>query len=246
MGSHGGRAGDTVVQQPPAACLFDLDGLLLDTEPLHGRAWREAARHFGVELSEARLLQLRGRRRLDCAAAVRGWLQRDAGLTVSDEALLAVQQPVVRALLPAARPIPGARRLLEHCRDLGLPAAMVTSSTAAAAALKLSPHPWLEALLPVRVHGDDPDLRAGKPEPDPYLLGALRLGVPPDRCWAFEDSLAGARSAAAAGCTVIVLVAEAVEPDGFPPGCRRVRHLEEVLADWPAPCDPSAALRTGG
>ena len=44
---------------PPAACLFDLDGLLLDTEPLHGRGWREAAAHFGTQLSEAQLMQLK-------------------------------------------------------------------------------------------------------------------------------------------------------------------------------------------
>ncbi|MGB5239460.1 MAG: HAD hydrolase-like protein, partial [Prochlorococcaceae cyanobacterium] len=52
----------------PAACLFDLDGLLLDTEPLHGRAWRQAAREFGLELSDQQLLALRGRRRLDNAS----------------------------------------------------------------------------------------------------------------------------------------------------------------------------------
>ena len=59
----------------PDACLFDLDGLLLDTEPCHGEAWRQAALHFGLNLSDARLLQLRGRRRADCVAQVRRWLQ---------------------------------------------------------------------------------------------------------------------------------------------------------------------------
>ena len=58
----------------PAACLFDLDGLLLDTEPLHARAWQEAASRFGRPLSPEELSSLRGRRRLDCAEQVCAWI----------------------------------------------------------------------------------------------------------------------------------------------------------------------------
>jgi beta-phosphoglucomutase-like phosphatase (HAD superfamily) len=53
--------------------------------------------------------------------------------------------------------------------------------------------------------GDDPQLCVGKPAPDPFLLAAQRLGVAPGDCWAFEDSLAGAQSARAAGCVVHVV-----------------------------------------
>ena len=83
---------------PPAACLFDLDGLLLDTEPLHGRAWREAACHFGGDLSETQLLDLRGRPRLDCAERGRCMLPQPGSV----EALLAVRQPIAEALLGQA------------------------------------------------------------------------------------------------------------------------------------------------
>ena len=62
----------------PAACLFDLDGLLLDTEPLQAEAWQQAARHFGRSLSDAELLMLRGRRRHDCAEQVLAWLAASA------------------------------------------------------------------------------------------------------------------------------------------------------------------------
>ena len=72
----------------PAACLFDLDGLLLDTEPLHGRGWAEAAARFGATLSQNQLLELRGRRRLDCAEQVDSWLPQSIGT----DALLAVQR----------------------------------------------------------------------------------------------------------------------------------------------------------
>jgi pseudouridine-5'-monophosphatase len=215
----------------PAACLFDLDGLLLDTEPLHARAWREAAAQFGISLSQADLLRLRGRRRLDCAALVRQWIAQRTGGAPTDDALLAVQQPVARRLLPGAPPVEGARALVERCGELGVPMAMVTSSTRDAVALKCAPHGWLEVIT-LRVMGDDPELRAGKPAPDPYLLAARRLGVPAAACWAFEDSLAGSQSAWAAGCLVHVLCTPDREEDTleqeFPAGCRLVTGLSEV------------------
>ena len=182
---------------PPAACLFDLDGLLLDTEPLHGRGWWEAAAHFGTQLSEAQLMQLKGRRRLDCAAQVNAWLAKPVGA----DALLAVQQPIVRALLPDAAPMPAAQELVAHCHNRGIPMALVTSSSSEAVAFKTAPHPWLE-LIQERVHGDDPELDAGKPDPAPFRLAAHRLGLNPSNCWALEDSQAGSQSALGAGCQV--------------------------------------------
>ena len=208
---------------PPAACLFDLDGLLLDTEPLHGRGWSEAAAHFGATLSKDQLLQLKGRRRLDCASQVDAWLPSPVGI----EALLAVQQPIVRALLPGAKAMPFAQRLVEHCDANGIPMALVTSSSLDAVAFKTAAHPWLNCIQ-LRVHGDDPELRAGKPDPEPFLLAAQRLAVNPADCWAMEDSRAGTASALAAGCQVWVLSAEpcVAEQHGNP---RTVNSLEVVL-----------------
>jgi HAD superfamily hydrolase (TIGR01509 family) len=211
----------------PAACLFDLDGLLLDTEPLHARAWRAAARHFGRELSEAELLKLRGRRRIDCARQVRAWIGEQQGQGPSEEQLLAVRQPIAEQLLVKAPAIDGAPELLLRCAALGIPMALVTSSARASVALKSAPHPWLEAIA-VRIHGDEPKLRAGKPAPDPFLLAAQRLGVSPEHCWAFEDSRAGAAAAAAAGCQVMVLLADGDDGQGFPTGSRRLHSLRDV------------------
>ncbi len=188
----------------PAACLFDLDGLLLDTEPHHASAWSQAAAHFGLLLPPAQLLGLRGRRRSDNVDQVRLWIA-GAGLAVPSAAeLLAVQQPIAIRLLKGAAPMPGARRLLERLRDLEVGMVLVTSSGRDAVERKCAPHPWLE-IISQRVLGDDPELVAGKPAPDPFLLAARRLGVAPGTCWAFEDSLAGAQSARAAGCVVHVV-----------------------------------------
>lgn len=215
----------------PAACLFDLDGLLLDTEPLHARAWRQAARHFGRDLGEAELLKLRGRRRIDCAQQVRTWIGEQQGQEPSVEELLAVRQPIAEQLLVQASAIDGAPELLQRCSNLAIPMALVTSSARASVALKSAPHPWLEAIA-VRIHGDEPELRAGKPAPDPFLLAAERLGVAPERCWAFEDSRAGATAAAAAGCQVMVLLPHGDDGHGFPAVSQRLRSLRDVELGW--------------
>ena len=217
----------------PAACLFDLDGLLLDTEPLHAEAWQQAASHFGRPLQADELLALRGRRRHDCADQVLQWIHH-AGVdhTPDREQLLAVRQPIAEALLVQAPPMPGAPELVQRCAELRLPMALATSSSKAAVALKASPHPWLE-LIRVRVHGDDQQLSRGKPAPDVFLLAAERLGVNAALCWAFEDSPAGVQAARAAGCRVHVLPPAHLKPEQrqqLYPGIELfLTNLDEVL-----------------
>ena len=218
--------------QQPAACLFDLDGLLLDTEPLHAEAWQQAASHFGRPLDPAELMSLRGRRRLDCADQVLGWIRAAGHAVPSREQLLAVRQPIAEALLVQAPPMPGAPELVARCHARNLPMALATSSSRSAVELKASPHPWLQ-LIGVRVHGDDPELRQGKPAPDVFLLAAERLGVNPAACWAFEDSPAGVQAAVAAGCTVHVLPPDHLtrqeRAQAYPGVDRFLSSLEQVL-----------------
>ncbi len=218
--------------EPPAACLFDLDGLLIDTEPLHALAWRQAAARFGTHLEEGQLLQLRGRRRLDCAEQVRRWIAEDGATPPSREELLAVRQPIAEALLPGAPAMPGARELVVRCGELAIPMAITTSSSAAAVALKSQGHPWLEQIRE-RVYGDDPELGRGKPAPDAFLLAARRLGVASAECWAFEDSPAGAQAALDAGCRVHVCVAPGIPMEAFPAGVLRLASLAEVRLERP-------------
>jgi pseudouridine-5'-monophosphatase len=216
--------------QRPAACLFDLDGLLLDTEPAHARAWQEASTRFGRPLAGAELLSLRGRRRLDCASQVQQWIIAAGGAPLSVQELLAVRQPIAEALLATAPAMPGAEALVRRCVALGIPMALATSSAQQAVAVKVAPHPWLD-LIRERVHGDDPDLGGGKPAPDPFLLAARRLGVAPTACWAFEDSSAGVAAALGAGCRVHVLLPPGVGCQAYPEGVICLNSLEEVELD---------------
>ena len=82
----------------PGGCLFDLDGLLLDTEPIHAQAWSEAINYFGGKATEDLLLSLRGRNKFDNAKAVIESLQ----LPITSDELLAEQQPRARARVASA------------------------------------------------------------------------------------------------------------------------------------------------
>ena len=210
----------------PAGCLFDLDGLLLDTEPLHGQAWAEAVGQFGGSASAELLLGLRGRNKFDNASGLIEALQ----LTVSVEQLLAVQQPLARDTVREARAMPGAERLVQHLQAAGVPLAIATSSGRESVEIKLAPHPWLQRIA-VRVHGDDPQIQQGKPAPDLFIEAARRLHVEPAQCWAFEDSQAGAKAALAAGCRVFVVPAEGLSRSDYPSAVDWLSSLSETPLD---------------
>ncbi len=210
----------------PAGCLFDLDGLLLDTEPLHGQAWAEAVGQFGGSASAELLLGLRGRNKFDNASGLIEALQ----LTVSVEQLLAVQQPLARDKVRQARAMPGAERLVQHLQAAGVPLAIATSSGRESVEIKLAPHPWLQRIA-VRVHGDDPQIQQGKPAPDLFIEAARRLHVEPAQCWAFEDSQAGAKAALAAGCRVFVVPAEGLSRSDYPSAVDWLSSLSETPLD---------------
>ncbi len=184
----------------PEACLFDLDGLLLDTEPLHAQAWSQTASLLGQKLNENQLIALKGRRRIECAKQLDTWLEAPVGT----EKILSLQQPISKRLLSNSKAMPGAKSLVECCLKNNIPIALVTSSSSESIAFKSAPHPWLKQIK-TRVLGDDKDLDLGKPAPDPFLLAAKKLDVRPDYCWAFEDSPAGTKAALKAGCQVWVL-----------------------------------------
>ena len=170
---------------------------MIDTEPLHARAWQQAALHFGTDLESNQLIQLEGRRRLDNAKLVCSWINQ----AITPDQLLVVRQPIAAQLLPEAKAMDGAESLVRTAERLGIATALVTSSDRASVRHKTSNHPWVNRLQ-LMICGDDPDLKAGKPAPDPFRLGADRLKVKAEECWAFEDSRAGCESALAAGCLV--------------------------------------------
>ena len=200
----------------PDALVFDMDGLLLDTERIAREAFCEACREAGWPDPDfdvyARCIGGTGG---DEGAILRAGYGPDFPWeAVRDGWWRRYHEHVEHRPVPVK---PGATELLSYCVESGLPCALATSTRAALAQTKLS-LAGLDGYFRIRVTGDM--VRWGKPHPEPYLAAAERLGASPERCWAFEDSSNGVRSACAAGFAVFQ-VPDLVEP---PPELRRLGY----------------------
>jgi HAD superfamily hydrolase (TIGR01509 family) len=181
-----------------AALLLDLDGTLVDSEPCHFAAHRRFLADVGVAVSEAELAGNVGK---GDAVFYRSLMARDG--VVADAADWVRRKTNVLMDLYRREGLalrPGATALLRRAAADGVFAHVVTSAERQLAALSLEVT-GLAARLPVRICHED--VVHHKPNPEPYLLAASRLGVPPNRCLVVEDSPSGVRSGKAAGCRVI-------------------------------------------
>ena len=191
--------------RPPAAVIFDMDGLLFDSERLYGQAILTAAAEVGCPMSHDIFLQLIGRSR----EVNHAFLLQHYGPDYPLQALIAAWGWHFRELAAAGLPLkPGAIELLDLLDDLSLPRAIATSSTHATVQANLLVHSLTDRFHGVVAHGE---YASGKPAPDPFLKAAERLGVAPALCLALEDSHNGVRSASAAGMMAVMV------PDLIPP-----------------------------
>ncbi|MFC6660652.1 HAD family hydrolase [Deinococcus multiflagellatus] len=189
----------------PAGVLFDMDGVLTLNNHFHRQAWQEVAREvLGLHLTEHDLdTKVDGGRNPEIIERLIG--------TVPDEALSRrvhdTKEGRYRALAAGAlREVQGLGAYLDALEARRIPFALVTSADAVNVAF------GMEALglghrFAVRVLGED--VTRGKPHPEPFLLGAARLGLDPTQCLAHEDAVNGVRSAAGAGCRVVALTTTA-------------------------------------
>lgn len=185
-----------------AAVVFDMDGLLLDTERLSRRAWLAGGRDLGVELPLAALTSIIGRRRPEVEAEFRAAL----GDAFPVDALYARHAEHYHRFLAettaASLRKPGLDALLDWLDARALPRAIATSTLAAGAAHKLA-LAELAPRFPVVVTGEQ--VARSKPAPDIFLEAARRLDVAPSACVAFEDSDLGLEAALAAGMQAIAV-----------------------------------------
>ena len=184
----------------PKALLFDLDGVLIDSEPLHGKAWKETAALFDLNLTYDQLKLLRGKRRIDCANELVKLIPKE----IKVKELLNLHKPISSQLILTAQAMQGGESLVKKCHENNIPMALVTSSSYESLQIKIAHLKWMN-LFSVMVLGDDKLLAKGKPAPDPYLLAAKKLNIAPQECWAVEDSISGVSSALKAGCFVFFL-----------------------------------------
>lgn len=185
------------------AVFFDLDGTLIDTESLAVTSGLAAFAACGHAVDEAFMHGLVGKAEPMAARLIRAHLP-DLDLAAFNAEWRAGFNAAVDNGLPLK---PGASELLSR---IAQPKALVTSSGRVGAHHKLD----IAGLTP---HFDEiitfDDVTAPKPEPEPYLLAAKRLGVRPSRCLVFEDSDVGAEAAHRAGC-VVIQVPDVVPTDG--------------------------------
>ncbi|HEY3005944.1 MAG TPA: HAD family phosphatase [Kribbellaceae bacterium] len=206
------------------AVLWDMDGTLIDTEPVWWRAETDTITRLGGEWTIEDCKSLIGS---DLAAAVKIWMARlPDGVTTEESLAAEVHGEVIRALKEGVELRPGALELLAALNADGVPCALVSASYRVmvdAALSHLPPEPFA-----VTVAGDE--VTHGKPHPEPYLTAARLLGVDPRDCVVLEDSRTGVASGDASGAMVVAI------PQHVPidPAPRRVvvESLRHVTPAW--------------
>ena len=180
------------------AAIFDLDGVLLDTEPLYTQATQSVLNRYGKVYSWELKRHIMGRAPGQGAT----WLVRELDLPISPEQYLQERAVWLRRLFPQCPAIEGAESLVSRLHSRGVRLAVATSSEREMYDLKIISHSWFSLFQSV-VCGDDPRLTQAKPAPDIFLLAASELGVASDHCLVFEDSPAGICAANAARMQVV-------------------------------------------
>ena len=182
----------------PVAVLWDMDGTLVDTEPYWVEAEYALAERYGGTWSREHALNLVGNDLIESGRYIREHMGIDLDPALIVEELL---DGVIASVEQAVPWRPGAIGLLADLREHGVPCALVTMSYRRFVAPILAGLP--EDTFAAVVTGDG--VLRGKPHPEPYLKACRDLDVDPADCLAIEDSNTGARSAEAAGCTVLVV-----------------------------------------
>lgn len=208
--------------RPITHLIYDLDGLLLDTETLHEQANQTIARRYGKTFDPSIKVKMAGRTTQDSARLFVELLK----MPLTPEEYLKQRYEILYPLYPAAIPLPGAKHLTEHFRKQGIPQAIASSSATYHFELKMSrQQDWLNC-FECLILGDDPELQRSKPDPDIFLLAAKRLGANPQHCLVFEDSLAGIEAALAAKMAVVAVPAPHLDPQIFQKADQVLNSLE--------------------
>ena len=194
-------------KSPVRGVLFDVDGVILDTECLYSRFWMEACHFYGFPMTKAQSLQMRSLNKTAGQEKLCALFGPAADYTTIRQKRIELMDAFVEKEGVSAKP--GIYTLLDALDERGIPCAITSSS----------PQQRLESYLtPLNLYHrfkkviSGYDVPRGKPEPDIYLRGAAELGLPPETCLALEDSPAGILSAYRAGCLPVLI------PDQDTPG----------------------------
>lgn len=192
--------------RPISAVVFDMDGVLIDSEPMWRAAEREVFARVGIEVTDEDLMRTMGVR---IEEVVDLWHRRHPWDRPSRQAIAdAIVTGVAEAVERDGVLLEGAKEAVEYFAGLGLRLALASSS----------PMRLIDAVLAMSglaerfdvVHSAEEEA-LGKPDPAVYLSTARKLEVPPERCLAVEDSISGVRSAKAAGMVCVAVPDPAID-----------------------------------
>ncbi|GHN00686.1 hydrolase [Cytophagales bacterium WSM2-2] len=180
------------------AFVFDMDGVIVDTNPYHKIALRQFAEKYGYHLDEEGLVKkIYGRTNKE-------WIPNLFGRELSVEDLYKYgeeKEEMFRVLYKKdITPLKGLRSFLDQMDELKIPRAIGTSAPKSNLDFTLE-GTGLRKYFPITLH--EADVAKGKPDPEVYIKCAARLTMPTAQCIVFEDSLSGVASAQAAGCPVV-------------------------------------------
>ncbi|MBV9279799.1 MAG: hexitol phosphatase HxpB [Chloroflexi bacterium] len=213
---------------PIEAVIFDMDGLLIDTEPVWRRAQVDVFARLGLHLTEDQCLETMGVR---IAEVVKLWYSRCPWTGAScDQVTGRIEDAVIAQVRSEGEAKPGVYDAIDQVASAGLPIAIASSS---GEKLIRAVMERLGIERSVRVVCSAVAEREGKPHPAVYLTAARLLGVPPSACLALEDSPNGVLSAKAAGMYCVVV------PDSYLAGDERMRRADlclDSLEDFSLAC----------
>jgi HAD superfamily hydrolase (TIGR01509 family) len=207
------------------AIVFDMDGLMVDTEPLSRQAWDEFLRPYGHSLDDKIISRMVGFR-ADESTRI---LLEAFDVPLSVEEIIRRKAAIYDEIRTRGVPVmPGFPELQAAIAERGLPWAVATSSPRRHAEEILGQLGLVGACHAI-AGGDE--VARGKPAPDIYRLAASRLGIPPDQCLALEDSGPGSQAAAAAGMLTVVIPGADMSAVNFSHADYVFGSLHEVAAN---------------
>lgn len=186
-------------------CLFDLDGVLVDTAKYHFLAWKRLAEELGIEFTHEDNERLKGvsrMRSLDIILEIgQVTLEESQKITLADKKNEWYKEYITK--MDASEILSGVAEFLTHIRANGMKVALGSASKNSPIILERT---GLSKYFDAIVDGND--VSTAKPDPEVFLLGAERLGLKPEECLVFEDAQAGIEAAQAGGMKVIAVGTE--------------------------------------